>query len=418
LEADFDNYICFDGGACEGGWGGTSFASPRWAAWLALVNQQLVSNGKPAGLGFLNPTLYVIGQSTDYENDFHDVSEGNNGQGGTHSYNAVSGYDLVTGWGSMNGLSLMAALGGKITPDITWTSPSSISYGTLLSGSQLNAEANVVGSFVYSPPAGTLLTVGSHSLSVTFTPTDQTVYKIATATASVRVTKATPVITWANPPSISYGTRISSIQLNAQANASGTFVYSPPAGTLLSVGSHSLSVTFTPTDQINFNNAAASASLLVVKAAPVITWATPGAIGYGTKLSRAQLDAKANVAGAFTYNPAVGAELNTGTHTLSATFQPSDSADYSPTSRSVPITVKKAIPILTWPTPAPIKKGTKLSGKQLDCKASISGTFAYTPGIGSLLTKGPHTLSTTFTPSTSNAVNYTKASKSVSIKVE
>jgi hypothetical protein len=73
---------------------------------------------------------------------------------------------------------------------------------------------------------------------------------------------------------------------------------------------------------------------------------------------------------------------------------------------------------LTWPTPAPIKKGTKLSGKQLDCKASISGTFAYTPGIGSLLTKGPHTLSTTFTPSTSNAVNYTKASKSVSIKVE
>ena len=41
-EANTDNYICYDG-TCAGGWGGTSFAAPRWAGYLALVNQQSVA---------------------------------------------------------------------------------------------------------------------------------------------------------------------------------------------------------------------------------------------------------------------------------------------------------------------------------------------------------------------------------------
>ena len=44
-EANTDNYICYNG-TCAGGWGGTSFAAPRWAAYLALVNQQAVTKGK------------------------------------------------------------------------------------------------------------------------------------------------------------------------------------------------------------------------------------------------------------------------------------------------------------------------------------------------------------------------------------
>ena len=111
LQADFDNYLCYNNGHCESDWGGTSFASPRWAAWLALVNQQLVAEGLPAGLGFLNPTLYAIGQSPEYNNTFHDVFVGNNNtQGQSNFYYAVIGYDLVTGWGSMNGEALQTAL--------------------------------------------------------------------------------------------------------------------------------------------------------------------------------------------------------------------------------------------------------------------------------------------------------------------
>jgi kumamolisin len=66
-----------------------------WAGFIALVNQELVAEGKPT-IGFLNPTIYSEnGNATTYANDFHDITSGTSG-----SYSAVTGYDLVTGWGS------------------------------------------------------------------------------------------------------------------------------------------------------------------------------------------------------------------------------------------------------------------------------------------------------------------------------
>jgi kumamolisin len=102
-EANTDNYICYDG-MCEGGWGGTSFAAPRWAGYLALVNQQSVAKGKST-LGFINPTIYAIGLGSRYSTDFHDITSGSNG-----TYSTEKGYDLVTGWGSPNGTGLINAL--------------------------------------------------------------------------------------------------------------------------------------------------------------------------------------------------------------------------------------------------------------------------------------------------------------------
>src|SRR5919198_2561944 len=60
------------------------------------------------------------------------------------------------------------------TPTITWPAPAAITYGTALSATQLNATANYPGTFTYTPTAGTVLTAGAHSLSVSFTPTDTT----------------------------------------------------------------------------------------------------------------------------------------------------------------------------------------------------------------------------------------------------
>lgn len=102
-EANTDNYICYDG-TCAGGWGGTSFAAPRWAGYLALVNQQSVANGRGT-LGFINPSLYTIGLGSSYSTDFHDITSGSNG-----TYSAIKGFDLVTGWGSPNGTGLINAL--------------------------------------------------------------------------------------------------------------------------------------------------------------------------------------------------------------------------------------------------------------------------------------------------------------------
>ena len=106
-EANTDNYICYDG-TCEGGWGGTSFAAPRWAGYLALVNQQYTAvqnSNSPVGVGLINPTIYSIGLGSSYSTDFHDITKGKNG-----TYSTETGYDLVTGWGSPNGTGLINTL--------------------------------------------------------------------------------------------------------------------------------------------------------------------------------------------------------------------------------------------------------------------------------------------------------------------
>lgn len=105
-DADTDNFSCYNGG-CSTGNGGTSYAAPLWAGFIALVNQQAAEQGgKP--VGFLNPDIYKIGALHSYHKDFHDERAGNNGR-----YNAVDGFDLVTGFGSPNGQALIDALAGK-----------------------------------------------------------------------------------------------------------------------------------------------------------------------------------------------------------------------------------------------------------------------------------------------------------------
>ena len=102
-DADTDNYICFNG-KCSGGWGGTSFASPLWAGFIALANQQAAAAGKPT-VGFINPALYALGK----QGVFHDTTAGKSGQ-----FTCTPSFDLVTGLGSPAGQALITALAGGI----------------------------------------------------------------------------------------------------------------------------------------------------------------------------------------------------------------------------------------------------------------------------------------------------------------
>ena len=103
--ANFTFYVCADQTTCTANeYGGTSFAAPMWAGYVALVNQQLKANGYST-IGYINPYLYAFGTSSSYGTDFHDITSGKSG-----SYSAVTGYDLVTGWGSPKGTGLLNAL--------------------------------------------------------------------------------------------------------------------------------------------------------------------------------------------------------------------------------------------------------------------------------------------------------------------
>jgi subtilase family serine protease len=91
-------------GTCHYYGGGTSYAAPLWAGLIAMANQKSLARGG-SYLGFLNPALYSIGTGSGFKNDIHDIVSGSNG-----AYSAVSGYDLVTGWGSPKGVNLINAL--------------------------------------------------------------------------------------------------------------------------------------------------------------------------------------------------------------------------------------------------------------------------------------------------------------------
>src|ERR1700691_1016371 len=125
--ANFTFYVCADQSSCTANdYGGTSFAAPMWAGYLALANQQLLANGGTTTLGFINPILYTIGLGSSYATDFHDIATGTNG------YSATGGFDLATGWGSPNGSSLITALIGTVVGNgpAAGYSPVSLTFGT------------------------------------------------------------------------------------------------------------------------------------------------------------------------------------------------------------------------------------------------------------------------------------------------
>jgi hypothetical protein len=138
---------------------------------------------------------------------------------------------------------------------------------------------------------------------------------VTSSPAEITVIQVSPVITWANPAAITYGTALSAAQLNATADVEGSFDYKPSAGTILDAGTHKLSLKFTPTDTLNYTSASKSVEIVVNKATPVIKWATPAAITYGTPLSATQLNATADVEGSLAYTQAAGTILDAGTQT-------------------------------------------------------------------------------------------------------
>jgi hypothetical protein len=115
-------FTVYSNGTAITGTAGTSAASPLWAGFMALVNQQAASEGKPA-VGFINPAIYAIGKGshTVYTNCFHDVTTGNTFNGhNVFRYVAGPGYDLCTGWGTPMGSNTITTLAGVGTNDFVF----------------------------------------------------------------------------------------------------------------------------------------------------------------------------------------------------------------------------------------------------------------------------------------------------------
>ncbi len=280
----------------------------------------------------------------------------------------------TTGWGTTFDAVLTAPCaecGDSLPLIITWTNPPPIVYGTALSSSQLDATANLPSSFAYNPPAGTVLSAGTNTLTVIFTPTDTVDYTSAMDSVSIVVLAATPAVTWLPPSPIIYGTPLSSNQLNATANVPGTFAYTPTNGTVLNAGTNTLTVIFTPTDTVDYTSAMDTVTLTVTQATPIITWTNPAPIAYGAALGSSQLNATANVPGSFAYNPPGGSVLNVGTNTLCVIFTPTDTNDYN----SVTDCVSVVVLLVCVPPPLGLVSWWPGEGNAVDIVSGNNGTL-------------------------------------------
>ena len=222
--ANFTFYVCSDQTTCtENYYGGTSFAAPMWAGYLALINQQLAANGKSA-LGFINPSLYTIGLGSSYSTDFHDITSGSNG------YSATTGYDLATGWGSPNGNGLINSLagGGTQNPSFTLSAlPSSLTITqgnngtstiTVTSQNGFNSAVTLSASGL---PSGVTAAFGTNPVTP---PANGNATSVLTLTASATAATGTATITVTGTSGSLNATTTISLTVNSSSGAQ-TAVY-------------------------------------------------------------------------------------------------------------------------------------------------------------------------------------------------
>ena len=244
LEGDTDSYECSNNGQCLTNYGGTSAATPRWAAWMALVNQEMVTEGHVGGLGFINPALYAIGQSPRYNYDFHDITVGNNNIGRQATFfEAVVGYDLTTGWGSMNGVDLMADLIAAGSP--TFSLSSSPGQLTVTAGNSATSTITVTPNGAFTGMV-TLAASGLPSgVTATFATNPTSGTSGLTLSASSAATTGTTTITITGTSgSLSATTQLA---VTVQSAPSFTLADSPGALTIVAGSSGTSTITVTPT---------------------------------------------------------------------------------------------------------------------------------------------------------------------------
>jgi kumamolisin len=231
--ANFTYYVCADQTTCTANeYGGTSFAAPLWAGYMALVNEQAQLNGNSL-VGFINPLIYPIGVGSNpnytYAGTFHDITSGSNG------YSAVTGYDLATGWGSPNESGVINALAG--TPSapnfVISASPGSVSVVQGNSGTS-TVTSTVTGGFnsaisltASGQPSGVTVGFGTNPINGAGTSLVTFTVSASTATGTYPIT----ITGMSTSPSITQ-TTIISLTVTAPVTSDFTISASPSSLTV------------------------------------------------------------------------------------------------------------------------------------------------------------------------------------------
>jgi subtilase family serine protease len=241
--ANFSFYVCADQTTCTANeYGGTSFAAPMWAGYLALANQQATTNGTT--IGFINPIIYPDALTSSYSTLFHDIKSGSCG-----TYSGEVNYDLCTGWGSPNGSGLINTLAGSATASFTLSdSPSSLSIAEGGSGtstitvSDVNGFTGSVTLAASGLPSGVTAAFGTN-------PTTGT--SVLTLTASSTATTGTSTVTITGTSGTLTATTTLALTITSTGAANFSIGASPATLSIAQSSSGTSTITVTSTSSFN-----------------------------------------------------------------------------------------------------------------------------------------------------------------------
>ncbi len=319
-------------------------------------------------------------------------------------------------------------------PTIAWTPASSIAYGTSLSA-LLNATASfsgnsVAGSFAYTATptggtaaavsASTVLAEGTYTLGVTFTPTDTTDYKTATAAAPLSVTGGTLTVT-ANNATRVYGVANPTFTGTITGQQNGdTFTesFTTTATIGSSVGNYSIVPSASGSNLSDYTVVIDNGTLTITQAASTTTLAANSStLGVGGNLTLTATVASATTgtptgtvsfydgstllntatlsAGVATYSTTT---LSSGSHTITAVYSGDTNFTASSTTSATTITVAALDFTMTATPPSQLGNPGTTFTYQLAVAPTYTGTNY--PGTVTFSATGLPTGSTvTFTPS-------------------
>ena len=327
--ANFTFYVCADQTTCTANdYGGTSFATPMWAGYLALANQQAASNGD--SIGFINPTIYPAALGSSYSTLFHDVTSGSCG-----TYSGITGYDLCTGWGSPKTTGLINLLAGSSTPSFTLSdSPSSL---TITQGGSGTSTITVtdVGGFTGSV---TLAASGLPSgVTAAFGTNPTTGSSVLTLTASSTATTGAATVTITGTSGSLSATTKLALTVNSSATPNFTIAASPTSVTVAQGASGTSTITITSTGGFNSATTLSASGLPSgVTAAFSTNPVTPAANGSATSTLTLTASSSATVgaatvtitgtSGSTTHSTTIALTVNASTGTANFTLSLSPSS--------------------------------------------------------------------------------------------
>ena len=251
------------------------------------------------------------------------------------------------------------------------------------------------------------------------------------------VGKATPSIAWTNPGPITYGTALSTAQLNATTTLQGSFSYSPAIGTVPPAGTDTLSVTFTPNDTVNYVPTTSTVPITVTQGALTVT-AQDATRAYGA----ANPTFTGTITGALngdtfteSFTTAATSTSAPGTYAIVPSATGTALADYTPSVTNGTLTITQAsttlsiVPSATAVVPgqsvtlsatvAPAASGTPTgtvsffnNGNPLGTATLTGGVATYSAGampLGNNVITASYSGDTNFTASTASSVSVTVA---------